>query len=190
MWLQTVKFIVKKSKCAGLAQEIGFSAPDSCSLPWLVKGATEFCTSEKECNKLDLSAAQYFWLVDHNDWSRWFAISSSHVFAVPVTVLFGWVAPKKTNTAQLRHLILLSRVTYWAIRLWKFTTYWVNPCWKCIILISNYTWDEYQYLLLSNDEYGKFWQLINIKVIYKLKKENNFNYRCQTHLLKTICLQA
>jgi hypothetical protein len=24
MWLQTVKFIVKKSKCAGLAQEIGF----------------------------------------------------------------------------------------------------------------------------------------------------------------------
>jgi len=24
MWLQTVKFIVEKSKCAGLAQEIGF----------------------------------------------------------------------------------------------------------------------------------------------------------------------
>jgi hypothetical protein len=42
MWLQTVKFIVKKSKCAGLAQEIGFSAPNSCSLPWLVKGTTQF----------------------------------------------------------------------------------------------------------------------------------------------------
>ncbi len=38
--LQTVKFIVKKSKCAGLVQEIGFfSAPNSCRLPWLVKGA-------------------------------------------------------------------------------------------------------------------------------------------------------
>jgi hypothetical protein len=31
---------VKKSKCGGLAQEIGFSGPNSCSLPWLVKGAT------------------------------------------------------------------------------------------------------------------------------------------------------
>jgi hypothetical protein len=28
---------VKKSKCAGLAQEIGFSAPNSCSLRWLVE---------------------------------------------------------------------------------------------------------------------------------------------------------
>jgi hypothetical protein len=34
------KFIVKKSKCAGLAQEIGSSAPTSCSLPWLANGAT------------------------------------------------------------------------------------------------------------------------------------------------------
>jgi hypothetical protein len=44
-----------------LAQEIGFSAPNSCSLPWLViKGATQLCTSKKECNKLNLTAAQYF----------------------------------------------------------------------------------------------------------------------------------
>jgi hypothetical protein len=56
MWLQTVKFIVKKSKCAGLAQEIGFSTPNSCSLPWLVKGTTQLCTSKKECNKLDCSS--------------------------------------------------------------------------------------------------------------------------------------
>ncbi len=34
------KLIAKTSKCAGLAQEIGFSAPNSCSLPCLVKGAT------------------------------------------------------------------------------------------------------------------------------------------------------
>jgi hypothetical protein len=31
---------VKKSKCAGLGQEIGFFAPNSCSLPWLVKSTT------------------------------------------------------------------------------------------------------------------------------------------------------
>jgi hypothetical protein len=44
----------------GLAQEIGFIAPNSGSLPWLVKGATQLCTYQKECNKLDLIAAQYF----------------------------------------------------------------------------------------------------------------------------------
>jgi hypothetical protein len=48
---------VKKAKCSGLAQEIDFSAPNSCRLLWLVKGATELCTSKKECNKLDLTAA-------------------------------------------------------------------------------------------------------------------------------------
>jgi hypothetical protein len=111
MWLQRVKFIVKKSKCAGLAQEISFCGPNSCSLPWLVRGATHLCTSKKECKKLDLHAAQYFWLVDHNDWSMWFAISSSDLYVVPVTVLLVGL-PKKT--AKLRHLILLSRVTYWA----------------------------------------------------------------------------
>jgi hypothetical protein len=40
-----------------------------------------------KANKLDPTAAQYFWLVDHNDWSRWFVISSSHVSAVRITVL-------------------------------------------------------------------------------------------------------
>jgi hypothetical protein len=112
MWLPTVKFIVKKSKCVGLAQEIGLSAPTSCSLLWLVKGATQLCTSKKECNILDMTLGQYFWLVNHNDWSRWFAISSSHVYAVPGTVLM--VSLPKKKTAKLRHLILLSRVTYWA----------------------------------------------------------------------------
>jgi hypothetical protein len=51
---------VEKSKCARLAQESGFSAPNLCSLPWLVKGATQLCTSKKECNELDMTAAQYF----------------------------------------------------------------------------------------------------------------------------------
>jgi hypothetical protein len=43
-----------------LAQEIDFSAPNSRSLLWLVNGATQLCTSKIECNKLDLTAAQYF----------------------------------------------------------------------------------------------------------------------------------
>jgi len=47
-------------KCAGLAQEIGFSAPNSCSPPWLVNGTTQWCTSKKERNKFDLTATQYF----------------------------------------------------------------------------------------------------------------------------------
>jgi hypothetical protein len=48
----------EKSKCAGLAQEIGFLTSNLCSLPCLVKGATQLCT-KKECNKLDITAAQY-----------------------------------------------------------------------------------------------------------------------------------
>jgi len=73
--VHTVKFIAKKLKCANLAQEIGFSASNSCRLPWLVNGATQLCTSIKEYNKLHLTVAQYLALVDHNDWSRWFTIS-------------------------------------------------------------------------------------------------------------------
>ncbi len=95
MWVQSLKFIVKKSKCAGLADEIGFSAPNVTSLPWQGKVATQLCTSKKECNKLDLTAAQYFWLVDHNDWSKWFAISTSHVYADPIPVLLVGLPPKK-----------------------------------------------------------------------------------------------
>jgi hypothetical protein len=34
------KFIVKKLKCAGLAQEIGFPAPNLWNFQWLVKSAT------------------------------------------------------------------------------------------------------------------------------------------------------
>jgi hypothetical protein len=39
--------MAKQSKCADLVQEIGFSAPNSCSVLWLVKGATQLCTSKK-----------------------------------------------------------------------------------------------------------------------------------------------
>jgi hypothetical protein len=45
--LQTKKITVKKSKCAGLAQEISFSALNSSTFPWLVKDATQLATSKK-----------------------------------------------------------------------------------------------------------------------------------------------
>jgi hypothetical protein len=102
MWLQTLKFIAKKSKCASLAHEIGFSAPNLWNLLRLVKGATQLCTSKKECNKLDLTAAQYFWLVDHHDWSRWFVISGPMKMEFE-TQFYWWGCPKKT--ARLRHVI-------------------------------------------------------------------------------------
>jgi len=95
MWLHTVKFIAKRSKCAGLAQEIGFPAPNSCSLLWLVKGTTQLCTSRKTCNKLHLTVAQCFWLVDHNDWSRWLAISSSPMYIQFRFQVYWWGCPKK-----------------------------------------------------------------------------------------------
>jgi hypothetical protein len=112
MWLQTVKFIVKKSKCAGSVQEIGFSAPNSCSLLRLVEGATQLGTSRKDCTKFDLTVAQYFWLVD-------IMIGPGGLLLVVPTYMqfhlqfYWWGCQKKT--AKLRHLILLWRVTYWAL---------------------------------------------------------------------------
>jgi hypothetical protein len=93
--------------------EIGFTAPNSCIVQWPVNGATQLCTSQRECNKLHLTAAQYFWLVDHNDWSWWFAISSPPRICSSNFSFIGGIAKKKT--AKLRHLILLFRVTYWAL---------------------------------------------------------------------------
>jgi hypothetical protein len=48
-------------------------------------------------NKLDMTAAQYFRLVDRNESSRWFAISSPQVYAVPITVLLVGVVNEKNS---------------------------------------------------------------------------------------------
>jgi hypothetical protein len=51
----------KKSKCVGSAQEIGFSSTKFVHFAVAGKGTTtQVCTSKKECNKLDLTVAQYF----------------------------------------------------------------------------------------------------------------------------------
>jgi hypothetical protein len=51
----------EKSNGASLAQENSFvSTQLPTLLPWLAKkGATQMCTSRKECNEYDLTAAQY-----------------------------------------------------------------------------------------------------------------------------------
>jgi len=103
MWPQSIKSIVKESKCPGLAYEIGFSVPNSCSLPWLVS-PQHSCAPPKRNEWLRLNIS---------DWSRWFAISSYHVYAISVTILLVGLPKKKK--AILRHLILLSRVTYLAL---------------------------------------------------------------------------
>ncbi len=96
MLLQTVKFIAKKSKGANLAQEIGFSAPNLCSL--LPKAATQFCTSKKECNKLDLIQISI---------SHWSVIMIGpgglqlvvpQVYAIAVTVLLVGLPKKNSST--------------------------------------------------------------------------------------------
>jgi len=73
-----------------------FLSPNLRSFPWLVKGATQLCTSKKECNKLDLTADQYFWLLDHNDWSRWFAIVVPTYMQIQLQ-FYWWGCQKKKS---------------------------------------------------------------------------------------------
>jgi hypothetical protein len=58
------KIYFEKVKMCEFCSGNWFLALNSCSLPWLVKGATQLCTSKKECNKLDVTVAQYI-----SDWS-------------------------------------------------------------------------------------------------------------------------
>jgi hypothetical protein len=85
MWLQIVKFIVKKSKCTGLAQEIDFLAPNLCRLhlQWLVRGTTQFWTSKKR------SVINWTWLwLSISDWSINIIGSGGLLLVVPTYVQF------------------------------------------------------------------------------------------------------
>ncbi len=53
---------------------------------------------EKECNKLDLTAAPCFWLANHNNYLGALLLVVSHLFAVPVLVL--WVGLEKNKKKQ------------------------------------------------------------------------------------------
>jgi hypothetical protein len=75
-----------KSTYANLAQENGFSPV--------------YLLSSKSLHLLEKSVINMIWLLLPifdwsivNDWSKWFAISSSHLFVVPISVL--WVGLQK-----------------------------------------------------------------------------------------------
>jgi hypothetical protein len=60
-----------------------------------VKGAaTTLCNCRKECNKYDLTAAQCFSFSHHNNWSRWFAITSLPFICCPSFSFTGGAAKK------------------------------------------------------------------------------------------------
>ncbi len=51
----------------------------------------------KSVMNIILTAPPCFWLAKHNDWSRWSSITSSHLFAVLVSVLLGGGCEKVKN---------------------------------------------------------------------------------------------
>jgi hypothetical protein len=61
---------------AGLAQEIGFAPACLQSLIRLSQAGEICARAGEECNKYDLTATPCFRLADHDDWSKWFAITS------------------------------------------------------------------------------------------------------------------
>ncbi len=89
--LHSKRFYEEKSKCASLALESGH---------WLSASLHEslWCVPAKkpESNKYDLVTplAQCFWSAHHDDWSRWFAISSPQTICWPQCSLMGGVAKK------------------------------------------------------------------------------------------------
>jgi len=80
MLSSTVKLDEEKWNYTSLAEENGFGSAEFHSLRWLIKGKATVCTSRNECNKDHMTAAKCFWLAHHNDWSRWFVISSSPTY--------------------------------------------------------------------------------------------------------------
>jgi hypothetical protein len=77
-------------QCMNLHNKIGWTKVNICRLRKMVFLLVKCCAPGRdECNKYDQTAAPCCWLANHNDWSRWFAISSSHLFAVLASVL--WV---------------------------------------------------------------------------------------------------
>ncbi len=83
MWSYIVKLDEKKSKTFWLG------------IIMSVKCAAMLCTCKKESDKHDLIVIQCFWLAHHNDWSKWFAITSPPPISCPSFCFMGGV--KKRN---------------------------------------------------------------------------------------------
>jgi hypothetical protein len=50
---------------------------------------------KEECNKYDLIDTPCFLLINHNDWSKWFAISSLPPICSPILIL--WLGLRKNK---------------------------------------------------------------------------------------------
>jgi hypothetical protein len=86
MWLCTLKLDEEKSKHVVFALQTCFWPA---FLHWSWYKPQQSCGPAREgSNRYDLTGPPYFWLANHNDWSRHFAISS-----LPVLVL--WVGLQK-----------------------------------------------------------------------------------------------
>jgi hypothetical protein len=87
-----------------------------CSVCWGWWKAQQICAhAREECNKCDVTPDPSFGLANHNDWSRWFAISSSHLFCSPQSPFqFDWRSCKKVLNYTWMWEIFLQGHTYWA----------------------------------------------------------------------------
>jgi hypothetical protein len=107
---------------------------------WLAKGATMLHTSRKrkECNKYDLMSV--FSVSDwplHNDWSRWFAISSSPPISCFSSV--GGVAKKiKKLNLDVKNIFSGSHTEHsWRLSKLRATFYFGVLCQGEILLFLN-----------------------------------------------------
>jgi hypothetical protein len=109
-------------------------------LPSLVKGSAALCTCKKECNKCDLTAAaQCFRFAHHNDWSRWFVISSPSPICCPTFSFIGGIA--KENITKLGcqkyfhrgHILSTAGDAhgYIHVRWWAVLSYWDSRLVHC-----------------------------------------------------------
>ncbi len=108
MWLQTVKFIVKKSKCAGLAQEIGFFCTKlmhaGCRGWWKAQQSSAPPKKKK-------SVINWTWLrLSIFDWSIIMIGPGGLLLVVPTYLQFQlqfyWWGCQKKKQLNLRHFIL------------------------------------------------------------------------------------
>jgi hypothetical protein len=63
-------------------------------------------TFRKECNKYDLTAAQWFWLAHHKNWFRWFAISSPLTYLLSLSQTYGRCCKKVNNETWMWKIFL------------------------------------------------------------------------------------
>ncbi len=73
---------------------------------------SKHCAPAEKSNDYVLTAAQCFWLVHHNDWSRWFVINSLPPICCPSFSIIGGVA--KEYITKLGCEKYFHRVTNWA----------------------------------------------------------------------------